>query len=154
MTTSNYSLNTTNIAFNKINSDNLPAPSIRNSSPESNKKYNIDSNLKDDITSIESTYKSFSPHLQNLLADISKYDSFTKQDKNTTDTKDIAIGGLSSIPYVRRFTGIEEAAGSGNYLKAIGKGFIQLINIKGDWTDIVNAIKRVHEDRDVQAPFG
>jgi hypothetical protein len=101
----------------------------------------IDTKLDYDI---ERTKQIFAPFLNNddsFIKQINRYDSATKE--KTDKEKETTLGTLSTIPYVRRFTGVEDAIQNHDNLKALGKALVLLINIPEDTRDIKDAGKQL-----------
>lgn len=93
-----------------------------------------------------------------LKQDISKvYDTFVSFKNDDKHKNEAAAGVLSSVPFFRRGGGIVEALNNRDYLKATGKTFIQIINVKEDYTDVKSAIQQLisfdFKKNDVQKPF-
>jgi len=103
-----------------------------------NNSYEIEPQLKSDIYKIKEIYKDFIPETSVLVNDINKYDTFIKQNNKSDNKKDAEMFGLSSIPYIRRYIGVNDAFNSGKYLIAILKGLILFINIPEDSRDLKN----------------
>lgn len=102
-----------------------------NSRPES------DSKVMQEINQVKSFLSNTNENL---------HDSFVKQHST-------AIGMLSSIPYVRRFTGVENSVENNDYTKAAGIAFLSLINLREDWNDILKIFKTNNVPNTHQIPF-
>jgi|GEM_PF-1116143 len=100
----------------------------------------IDTKLDHDL---ERTKQIFAPFLHDndtFMKQINKYDEASKK---KPDKEEVTLGTLSTIPYVRRFTGVEDAIQNHDNLKALGKALILLINVPEDTRDIKDAGKQL-----------
>lgn len=93
-----------------------------------------------------------------LKRDIFKvYDTFVSFKNDDKHKNEVAAGVLSSVPFFRRGGGIVEAFENRDYLKATGKTFIQIINVKEDYTDVKSSIQQLinfdFKKNDTQKPF-
>ncbi|MDD3013928.1 MAG: hypothetical protein PHC34_09530 [Candidatus Gastranaerophilales bacterium] len=107
------------------------------------RRINIDSNLRKDIKQVKDTFEAFRTP--------------TYKD-NKDDSLNIESGALSTIPFIRRFVGVQNAIYNHEYFKGFGKALIQIINVKGDWGDIKKAfgeiLKLDFKKHEYQRPFG
>lgn len=97
----------------------------------------INPKLKKDIEEVKDVFKAFKPD--------KKFSSSLEQD--------IEIGAATSIPYVRRFKGVNDAIEQHNYIKAIGTAVLMFMNVKEDWSDITKIFKKPNTPHDYQIPF-
>lgn len=121
---------------------NIPIDKDRRSSLD--RRVNINAELRQDLKQVKDTFEIF----RNPKHTDSKKDSF----------KNIEAGALSAIPFIRRFNGVQEAWQHGESFKSLGKAFIQIINVKGDWGDLKKAFKEIinldFKKHEYQKPFG
>jgi hypothetical protein len=77
-----------------------------------------------------------------------------EEDKAVT-LKDFAMGLAESIPYVRRFVGVENSASNGDYVKTALAGAILLANVPEDFRDLKIAKDQLlHPEMFKNAPVG
>ena len=81
------------------------------------------------------------------------FQSQQNNDESEITPPDAAVGMLNAIPYIRRFTGIEDAVVHQDYIKAVGKGFLQFINVRGDLNDLTSIFKESKHSNEYQKPF-
>jgi len=112
-----------------------------------NTRIELDAKVKKDYEHIQKTFAAFDPKPDMFI-------NYSNNNKADTEKENLALCGLNSIPFIRRITGIGDAFKSHEYIKTLGKGFIQIINVRGDWNDIVDSFKKTAQDRDIQSPFG
>lgn len=77
-----------------------------------------------------------------FINQVDKYDKFVKGSSDQQDnSQGAAVAALSTIPYIRRFSGVYEALQHKDAIKAAGKAGIMIINSPEDTRDIGKAFK-------------
>ena len=127
------------------------------------KTYILNPKIQNDINKIKNLY-SYIPCAGKLIDSVLEYDSFIKHQKNKTNKEkqerikhEAEICVISTCAFSRRYDTVVEAFKNKEYIKALGKGFIQILSVHEDWRDVKSAFKQLiqwdFKKNETQKPF-
>lgn len=103
----------------------------------------VDPKLQKDIHQVKNAFMHFN-------SQVDKYESSVKAKKDD-EKENLAVAGLSVIPFYRRFSGIKEAVQNQDTIKSVGKSMIMLINAPEDTTDLFKVKKQIKAELNGEA---